>query len=381
MLLMVNGIAWTRKNVVFNPWLFASLCAHALLIPVLLLTNGGTPTGTRLFGANGGDAIAVTWIPGNSSAGQGTVDTVIPGEQDQGLSEPSVSISADPVVEPASKFVVENDPQKVFEDSTGTSLPRVAEVAHETTRDPKLAESHEESAPNQASAAKLRDASVATDSVASDSDEVLSRRKGTGGNDGEVGEGSSGGGESSGTAGSSVEFFGIRSRGKRVVYLIDASESMRQHRAIDLARDELWRSLSELKSTSQFQIVFFDLKCHTFPVAGNKTRLVTATSQHLRLAKQFMAGIRPDSGTDRLLAITQALGFDPEILFLLTDVDAPELNAQDLAAIRRSNKRQAAIHSVEFGIGPDLSRDSFLKKLARQNRGTHRYIDLKNPHP
>ena len=140
-------------------------------------------------------------------------------------------------------------------------------------------------------------------------------------------------------------------------------------------REELWNSLQDLKPTSQFQILF-DLTCHPFHEKGATPRLIAATSQNLRKAKAFMAGIQPESGTDRLLAIKQAISLDPDILFLLTDVDAPELSAEDLWTIQRGNKRQAAIHVVEFGRGPDLTRDSFLKKLARQNRGRHTYRDI-----
>jgi hypothetical protein len=34
------------------------------------------------------------------------------------------------------------------------------------------------------------------------------------------------------------------------------------------------------------------------------------------------------------------------------------------------------INVVEFGIGGDLSRDSFLKQLSRENWGSHFYYDL-----
>lgn len=72
----------------------------------------------------------------------------------------------------------------------------------------------------------------------------------------------------------------------------------------------------------------------------------------------------------------QALSFDPDVIFLLTDADDPEMSAKDLSDVRRRNKRNSAIHIVEFGIGADLGEDSFLRRLARQNSGKHRYRDL-----
>ncbi|WP_010586468.1 VWA domain-containing protein [Schlesneria paludicola] len=377
MLSVVNRISRKRRNAVFSPWLIASLFVHALIIPVLLLMNSGTPYGTHVFGSSGDEGLSLTWIPGNSSGRQGSIDTVIPGDEDLGAIEPAMATtSSASTVQSTTKLVVENEPQTVFNGQEETSLPLLVDGSGTRRPEQSSADSPQEANQELESSDQDNHGSATSPPPA-----AHVRGKGSGKGEDVDGEGVVGGNDSPGSGGNRVEFFGIQARGKRVVYLIDASDSMRQHRAIDLAREELWRSLSELKSTSQFQIVFFDLKCHTFSIAGNQNRLVTATSPHLRLAKQFMVGIRPDSGTDRLLAITHALGFDPEILFVLTDVDAPELNAQDLSKIRRSNKRQAEIHAVEFGLGPDLSRDSFLKKLARQNRGTHRYVDLKSPRP
>ena len=158
--------------------------------------------------------------------------------------------------------------------------------------------------------------------------------------------------------------------------MIDASESMRKHNAMEIARQELSSSLTGLDPTAHFQIIFFDMKTHAMNRTGERAGLLRATSNNLRLAGQFIKGIQPEAGTDRFLAVTHALSFDPDVIFLLTDVDDPEMSPSDLWEIQRANKRKASIHVVEFGIKADLSRDSFLKKLARQNNGKYQYRDL-----
>jgi hypothetical protein len=34
------------------------------------------------------------------------------------------------------------------------------------------------------------------------------------------------------------------------------------------------------------------------------------------------------------------------------------------------------INTIEFGVGPALDRDNFMKRLARQNAGRHVYVDV-----
>ena len=161
-----------------------------------------------------------------------------------------------------------------------------------------------------------------------------------------------------------------------MVYVIDASESMRKHNAMNIAREELSQSLKGLEPAAQFQIVFFDLKTHMMNSSRERAKLLKATSINIRQAELFMRGIQPDAGTDRFSAVMLALSFKPDVVFLLTDADDPAISPQELWDIRHGSKNHSAIHVVEFGIGGDLSPDSFLKKLANQNHGTHYYRDL-----
>jgi hypothetical protein len=193
-------------------------------------------------------------------------------------------------------------------------------------------------------------------------------------------EGDGDSGSSTGTAnGNRTTFFGIGAEAKRFVYVIDASESMHEHRAMQVARDELWESLQELTESATFQVLFFNLKQQPLSRRGERPKLLAANASNLRMAQQFLNGIQPDSGTDRLAALTSALSFDPDVVFLLTDADAPELTPKDLADIRRLNRRKAVINVVEFGKLPDIGRDNFLRALARQHDGSHRYHNLVSP--
>ena len=151
---------------------------------------------------------------------------------------------------------------------------------------------------------------------------------------------------------------------------------MRKNRANLIAEDELLQSLAAMHSSMQFQILFFDIRTIQITKPGTKPGLLPATSANLNLARRFIKGIQPEAGTDRAKALKQALALRPDVIFLLTDVDEPELSGQDLRELQRINGEKTVIHVVEFGEGADLSSDSFLKRLARQNHGKHYYRDV-----
>ncbi len=372
-----------KRNLVTSPWLLVSLLVHALAVVIILLFADGRPGRPGAYGSGRDDSFSVTWIPGEGGGGGNDVDTVVPGADEEMLVE---AISPVPAQASSKKqallAVVETDPQEVFNNDLAES-PSFEKENPLTIAKP-LESMTTVSA--RTSVSSLQEATPSEDqrratatSYSSEADSDSSRTDSPNDRPGLAGGNS---GAPAGTGGSSaggdhrLSFFGILSHTKRVVFVIDASESMRRHKAMDIARAELWRSLNQLESTAHFQIVFFDLKTHVINRPGERSRLLRATPANLRVAEHFMKGIQPDAGTDRLAAVTQAFSFDPDVIYLLTDADDPEMSAQDLWEIRRGNKRKAAIHVVEFGVGADLGQDSFLKRLARQNGGQHYYRDL-----
>ena len=357
-----------KKRFTIAPLLLVSLSIHGLVLLVLLLTVEVSPHGVGTFGSVEANMFSVTLIPGQKSGRGSGVDTVIP-DAEPGDSVEVINVSdLNSVISQARLLSVSHtEPQMVFNTESNDSLTIETETSG-------VARTQRKSTDNELTPTKTlpqeADANDPASVGGAGSDSKI---------DGLVGRGlddERGDGGQSGPGGDRIEFFGIFTRGKRIVYVIDASESMAQHNAMELARKKLWSSLQELTPTSQFQIVFFNLTNHTMNRSGERPRLLPATSGNLRLAKQFLTGIQPDSGTDRFAAIVHALSLNPDAVFLLTDADAPKLGAKDLWDIRRANKLKALIHVVEFGVGSDLSQTSFLKTLARQNSGTHHYHDL-----
>lgn len=192
------------------------------------------------------------------------------------------------------------------------------------------------------------------------------------------GTGATGSGANSGGI-PGTSFMGIKDKGSRVVFVIDASGSMYHHNAIAKAKAALVASLNGLDPGQQFQIIFYSETPRVMALKSTpKRQMYFATDLNKTAAHQFIQGIQPDAGTEHLSAIKLGLSFSPEVMYVLTDSGDPKLTPRELDEIHKRNGGRTRIHCIEFGIGKELNGDSsnFLKKLARQNDGTHRYVDV-----
>lgn len=192
------------------------------------------------------------------------------------------------------------------------------------------------------------------------------------GGGGAGGQGGGGGGKGRG----GTTFFGHRAAGTRFVYVLDASGSMYDYNAITVAKSELLSSLEQLDSTQQFQIIFYNEKCHPMKAPDGSEKLSWGTDTNRTLASQFIRNIQPDGGTRHLEALLAAIGYGPEVIFFLTDAGEPVLYPGDLEKIKKRNNGRSRIFTIEFGKGANLKTDNFLKKLARDNGGSHAYRDV-----
>lgn len=176
--------------------------------------------------------------------------------------------------------------------------------------------------------------------------------------------------------GTSTKVFGITGVGTNFVYVFDRSGSMDNYggRPLLAAKTELLRSLDDLDSVHQFQIIFYNKKPKIFTMDGRQELIWGETENKLR-ARDFVNRIKADGGTEHVAPLKRALGMHPDVVFFLTDADQPRLTFGELQRIRSWN-RGTTIHAIEFGAGPEMAGDNFLQKLARQNGGQHEYVDV-----
>lgn len=178
-----------------------------------------------------------------------------------------------------------------------------------------------------------------------------------------------------GTARTSV--FGAVGEGRKFAYVFDRSGSMDGHGGAPLraAKSELMASLGDLKSTHQFQIIFYNEHPRAFNPTGVQGRLVFGTEQNKNLAQKFVGSITADGATRHEEALETALKMVPDVIFFLTDADEPRMTSAQLARLARLN-HGTTIHAIEFGYGAQGDPDNFLVKLARHSGGTHVYVNV-----
>ena len=141
--------------------------------------------------------------------------------------------------------------------------------------------------------------------------------------------------------------------------------------ALVAAKRELLASIGQLEPTHQFQIVFYNEN----PKMMQPPQMTFAGEQGLRHADSFLTGITASGATDHMQALKLALKMSPDVIFFLTDADEPQLSPNDLKEIqRRSNG--AVINAIELKSGPERGTEHALRRLAEQNRGQYKYVDI-----
>lgn len=168
--------------------------------------------------------------------------------------------------------------------------------------------------------------------------------------------------------------FGAEGRGNKFVYVFDRSGSM-DGRPLAAAKQQLIKSLHDLDKLHQFAVIFYNENPQVFSPRGNGPQLVFADEQGKNLAERFVRGIIASGSTQHVDALSLALKMNPDVVFFLTDADQPQLFPADLDRIRKLNKG-CSIHAIEFGYGPYDGRRNFLVRLADENDGVHKYVDI-----
>ena len=178
----------------------------------------------------------------------------------------------------------------------------------------------------------------------------------------------------------SATFVGLTTtNARRIVYVIDASGSM--IRSLPIVIEELARSLSTLSDQQRFGLVFF--QHNRSLVVPPASRLVAATPQARMAALNWIDDhVIPAGRSNPLAAIEKALGFDPDVIFLLseniTGSGEFEIDQRDLLdlldklnpTIDDAGHRATQINCVQF-LDPDPLET--LRKIAERHGGPNGY--------
>jgi len=191
-----------------------------------------------------------------------------------------------------------------------------------------------------------------------------------------------------------TSFYGIQTKSKHIVYVLDHSGSMKGPASsgestgndgtggltkIEVAKNELWKSIEQLAPDATFNILFFQTDYTVF-----KQKMVKANAANKRAAKRYIDDIVADGYTnihdtlERAFqfggqgAVDKAYKVNFDTIFFLTDGSPTAGKTTDteeiLAAVGRWNmSKRIKVHCV--GIGAHNS--TFLRKLSADTGGEY----------
>lgn len=179
-----------------------------------------------------------------------------------------------------------------------------------------------------------------------------------------------GDGVGDGSGGSGGTFFGVKARGQRFVFVVDASGSM--NRPFDgpgktmfgRVKLEILQCVSQMSIDQKFFIVFFNDDAHPMP----SDHLEDAFPENKPRFLRWMAGFKARGMTEPEQALLLALRLEPDVIYFLTD---GRFKHRVIQRVTELNRRKVTIHSVCFG---DAEGERFMRDIAERNGGTFKYV-------
>lgn len=169
-------------------------------------------------------------------------------------------------------------------------------------------------------------------------------------------------------AGSAPAFFGAGASGRAVmdiVYVVDRSSSMMD--TFDFVRKELIRSISSLRRSQRFHVIFFNAG----PLLENPPqRMVHAIEANRKDFFGFLETVNPSGSTDPLPALYRAFDYKPDLIYLLSDgLRFPPDIVERLDTLNRN--RETVISTIAY-LDP-LGRE-VLEQIAREQGGEFVFV-------
>ncbi len=162
--------------------------------------------------------------------------------------------------------------------------------------------------------------------------------------------------------------------GRSFVFVIDRSSSMGNQGlgVIAAARIELAAAISQLEKHHSFQIIGY----HQRTNAMQSRNLLLASDKNKNAVSDHLGTMAAYGSTNHESGMIAALAFKPDVIMLMTDGGFPLLNGGQLKMIKQLAPNGCEIHCIQFGSGPQQISQNFMTRMADQNEGTFRYIDI-----
>lgn len=156
---------------------------------------------------------------------------------------------------------------------------------------------------------------------------------------------------------------------RSVVYVMDRSGSMSD--TFSSLQRELMRAIGSLDSEQMFNVIWFN--------AGKatewSTRMRKATVENKKAAFDEIRKIVPEGQTEPIDALRKALGYRPDVMFMLSDGDFGEDNEKIIALFKQRNRnRRTIVNTILFIYDTMGKGEQILREIAEVNGGTFKHV-------
>lgn len=178
-----------------------------------------------------------------------------------------------------------------------------------------------------------------------------------------------------------ASFFGVKSSGRRFVFVVDSSNSMRNGK-FDAAKEELLYAVRRLSPDQFFYVIFFDHDAERMtltPGGEPDPTAVSATVANIKRLETWLATVKNELRTDPGDAMKFAVEMLPDAIFLLSDGQFTDRGRTERYLAENNvlndpvdgRKPKVVINTLAF-----WARDGepTMKKLAELYRGTYRFV-------
>jgi hypothetical protein len=193
-----------------------------------------------------------------------------------------------------------------------------------------------------------------------------------------AGAGSPSNGPPGGERGDAV-FFGTRSQGNRIVFVVDNSSSMKDGR-LEAAVTELVRSVEALSPRQAFYVIFVSDQTYPMFFPQLAPDLLPATAPNKKRLAEWLPKAILASGKNRELikAMDLAASLRPHCVYLLWDGDmkySEKVRTEVMTHLTRPNQWNFQIHTLGMGI-TSLDAEYNLTAIAQAHGGTYRRVEV-----
>ena len=172
-------------------------------------------------------------------------------------------------------------------------------------------------------------------------------------------------------------FFGVKAGGRRFVFAVDGSKSMRRN-GWEFCKRELLSAVGRLEPTQKFYVILFaDKDYRMFGPGAVEKEMLSATPENIARLSRWLYSYELVLGTKPLTTMQFAHKLKPDAVYLLTDGQFRDGTVQFL---EKSNKREDAygemvnrfaVHTIGFFSN---SGQNLLGQISEDNGGTFRFV-------